>query len=195
MMTMSSPLYHANSADSRIMDRFTPSGSLGRNETQRSPAVSLALALGAAGCLLASADEASLPRLGWTTLFLFLAVESEVRTLRTPLSLGLVALLVSSIGIAAGEGAHSLALALTGSILFPLLLLPLLAMGLLGAGTLLSAAVLGALWGPEPVLAVCACFVVLGTPFLISRMLQASNPYTLPLTTVLAYAAAIYQLM
>lgn len=112
----------------------------------RSPAVSLAAAGLAAGCVLVASGAPGLPVLA-AALFLFLVVENDVRRLRIPnwltlptLVLALAAQLATGGLTGLGEGALG---ALAG---LGLLVLPY-AGGFLGAGDVKAAMALGALWG------------------------------------------------
>ena len=119
--------------------------SSGDRSVLSAPAISVAIAGGVAGCLLASGIEGPLPTLALAAALLFFVVESDLRERRIPNWITLPALLAALAwhGLA-GEG---LLFALGGALLGLGLLLPPYALGLLGAGDVKAVMALGALWG------------------------------------------------
>jgi hypothetical protein len=166
-----------------------------RDASARSPAVSLAIAIAMLGCLLAAGAESSLPHFALSAALLFSASEIEVRSLRLPLSFGLAALMVILAWLGWSEGPIALAIGFAGAIFFPFLLAPFLATGYIGHGTLAASAALGALWGPRLVPAVFLVGLALGAAFIASRATRNADLRTLPMTTVIGFAAALVQLI
>jgi prepilin peptidase CpaA len=100
--------------------------------------------------------------LAWAAAFLFLAVESDVRTRRIPNWLTLPALLGALVIAAAGAGLPGLGRALAGSAVALAVLFVPFCLGWLGAGDAKAAAVLGALFGAPVVLAMLWWMVLVG---------------------------------
>ncbi len=108
---------------------------------------SAALAAAVAGAFFASAPIERLPGFGWAAVFLFFAMESDLRSLRIPNALngafGIVALGLA--GLAGGIDAAAWALA-AAAIVFALLF-PLFAARVLGAGDVKALMVVAAFLG------------------------------------------------
>jgi prepilin signal peptidase PulO-like enzyme (type II secretory pathway) len=130
-----------------------------RAHGSRSPAVSVAIALGVAGLLFASGSTLRPPALEGAVLLLFVAVEHEVRTGRIARELAFSALLLVLALSSILAGPAGLGSAVAGAGLSLALLLPVLLLGGIGAGDLLAAMALGGVWGFEmlPGLALWSC--------------------------------------
>jgi prepilin peptidase CpaA len=112
----------------------------------------MAIAASVSAGFLWSAKESPLPATGWAAVFLFLAVEHDVRLLRIPNWLTAGGL-VTALGLATTtRGAPGLLEALAGAgVALAVLFVPFL-LRWLGAGDVKAMMVLGALWGRELVL-------------------------------------------
>jgi prepilin peptidase CpaA len=124
------------------------------------------LSLGVASLVAAgfcsAAEEAPLPVLAWAAAFLFLAVDSDLRTRRIPNWLTLPALLGALFVASGSAGLPGLGRALAGSgVALGALFVPF-CLGWLGAGDAKAAAVLGALFGVDVFLAMLWWMVLVG---------------------------------
>ena len=109
--------------------------------------LSAATAAVVAGAFFASAPIERLPSFGWAAVFLFFAMESDLRCLRIPNALNAVflAAAVALAGITGGlEGAL---MALAAALIVFALLFPVFALGALGAGDVKALMVLAAFLG------------------------------------------------
>ncbi len=162
---------------------------------ERSPAVSLAIAIALLGCLLAGSAETPLPHFFASVVLLVVATGLEVRSLHLPVLFGIASLAFVLGWIGWREGIGPLVLAVGGALFFPFLLAPFLATGYVANGTLAASAAFGALWGPRLVPAVFLIGVLLGGIFIALRARRSSNLRTLPMTAALGFAAALVQLV
>ncbi|MBW2419957.1 MAG: hypothetical protein JRH19_15545 [Deltaproteobacteria bacterium] len=186
-----------------------------RTHGSRSPAVSVAVALGLAGLLFASAGGLAsrgglgLPAFEGSLLLLFIATEHEVRTGRIASEFGFSALLLVLALSSILAGPIGLGSAVMGAGLGLALLLPFLALGGIRAGDLLAAMALGGIWGiwVLPGLALWTCAAGLGLAALLAviRALDAggASPDSLrgplrlrrpPLAVAVGFGAAALQL-
>lgn len=117
-----------------------------------------------------TASEAPLPATGWAAAFLFVAVEHDVRRMRIPnwLTFGGLAVALAVAGITAGGGGLLAALAGAGLAL-ALTFVPF-ALRWLGAGDVKAMMVLGALWGPEPLVPTLFWIVLAGGALAIALL-------------------------
>jgi len=166
-----------------------------QREAGRSPAVSVAIAVGALGCLLATAGDTALPHLPWTLLLLCVAIESEVRLVQLPIWLASTMLAGCLALVAFTASPHELCLALTGVLIFPTALLPFLLMREISPGSLIVVAALGALWGPAAIPVVIFWVFFLGLPFAFEGPLRELAPGSIPLIGLIALASALYQVV
>ena len=116
--------------------------------------LSLGIAFGVCGIFLWTALESPLPATGWAAAFLFLAIESDVRALRIPnwLTFGGLAL---ALGLAfAASGWPGVGRAAAGAGVALALLFAPFVLRWIGAGDVKALMVVGALWGPAPVVPV-----------------------------------------
>jgi prepilin peptidase CpaA len=133
---------------------------------------SAAIAVGVCGIFAASARVApatALPATVWTALFLALAIESDVRSLRIPnwLTFGGIAAVLAH---AAASGGSMVGPAVGGAVAALVALFLPFALGGLGAGDVKAMMVLGALWGPDPVLPVLFWALLAGGTLAIARL-------------------------
>jgi len=124
--------------------------------------VSAAVAVSICAGFLWSAQQRPLPATGWAAVFLFLAVEHDVRSLRIPnwLTFGGLAVALVWAGGSGGFGSVGVALAGAGTAL-AVLFVPFL-FRWLGAGDVKAMMVLGALWGAENVAGTLIWILVAG---------------------------------
>jgi prepilin peptidase CpaA len=124
-----------------------------------------------AGFLWTAAQESPLPATVWAAVFLFLAVEYDVRSLRIPNWLtggGIAAALVLAL---ATRGAVGLGYALVGAgVALVALFVPFL-LRWLGAGDVKAMMVLGALWGHELVLPTLFWMLIAGGVLAIALLI------------------------
>ena len=125
-------------------------------------AVALTVAALVSACFLLTGKEAPLPACWWAAVFLFLAVERDVRERRIPNWLtmpafGLSVVHAAWVGGLGGTGASLLGAGVAlGILVFPY------AVGWFGAGDVKAMMVLGALWGTGVVVSVITWAVLLG---------------------------------
>jgi prepilin signal peptidase PulO-like enzyme (type II secretory pathway) len=143
-----------------------------RAHGSRSPAVSVAVALAVTGLFLASANSLRLPALASAAIFLFIAVEHEVRSGHIAREFAFAALLCVLALSAILAGPTGLGRAAAGAGVCLALLLPVLALGKISAGDLLAGAALGGIWGIEllPDLALWSCAAGLALAVLLGVM-------------------------
>ncbi len=110
-------------------------------------AISVPLSLSLAAVLVATSGTGRLPFLGWAAAFLFLAVESDLRSRRIPNWLTGASLAAALLAAGLASGATGLANALLGAGLALVLFFPLFAVRAMGAGDVKALAVLGAFFG------------------------------------------------
>lgn len=116
--------------------------------------VSVPVAVAVCGAFLWSAQESPLPGLRWATVFLFLAVEHDVRALRIPNWLTFGGLAVAlALGWADG-GLSGLGRAAAGAGLAIGVLFVPFVLRWIGAGDVKAVAALGALWRADPIIPV-----------------------------------------
>jgi prepilin peptidase CpaA len=134
---------------------------------------SVAIAVCVSGIFGASARAApatALPATAWTALFLVLAVESDVRSLRIPNWLTFGGMALAFAHAAATGGFWMVGSALGGAVAALAALFVPFALRGLGAGDVKAMMALGALWGPDPVLAVLFWALLAGGTLAIARV-------------------------
>ncbi len=128
----------------------------------RNPMFSVSIAAGVCALLALSPAVERLPAFGCAVAFLFLAIESDVRTFRLPNLLTLPALALA-LAFAFGTGGFpALGTALLGAGVAFALTFPLFALGALGAGDAKALMALGALTGAVDFLGMLWWMVVCG---------------------------------
>jgi hypothetical protein len=183
-------------AEPAVFRRPLPQEGLHDGYTTRSPAVSVAVALGVVGCLLAGSGQDPLPQTTLTMLFFLLVSEVEVRRIQVPLWLAVITLAGCLCGIALTEAAPQSANAAMGAGLVLVLASPLLATGIVRIGTFIVAAVPGALWGASVTADVLVTALLIGTPVVTIHILRrgTSTP-SFPFIVLLGLAGALVQVL
>jgi prepilin peptidase CpaA len=146
------------------MSRDATLSNVGFTYAGGAPSVVASLALAAVVCggFVWSAQWDPLPATGWAAVFLFLAIEQDVRRLRIPNWLTYGSLVAALTYAAVAGGVDRLLQAAAGAgIALAVVFIPF-ALRWLGAGDAKAMMVLGALWGPDRVVPVLFWMFIAG---------------------------------
>lgn len=136
--------------------------------------ISFAVSIAVGGGLALSGLASPLPRLPWAGAFLCVATQQDIAHRRIPNGLTFPAVLVALALQFIEAGAPGVLQGLLGlGLAFLLLFLPYAARGL-GAGDVKATMVLGALWGPQVLVAVLVWMAAFGGAFALAALLWQS---------------------
>lgn len=161
----------------------------------RSPLVSITIALAFAGCMIATANFNPFGEVAWMLVFLSVAIEAEVRSFNVPGWFAVSSLLARIGYLGMTVERPELMLFVAGALVAPGLLLPLYGAGFIRRGTLFASATLGALVGLHALPLLFIIAAAIGLPFALIRSHYRANRVTLPVFTMIAFAAAAIPLL